>query len=100
MTERYDFQNCFPRGHKSARLPRQPYAALNLIGGNEKTLNSRRNTLIYFVVMSGIQAQLEDMTEGYGRVIIDVYAQKKHQFTSCFLFVSLVNMSLLIVISG
>lgn len=48
MTERYDFQNCFPRGHKSARLARQPYAALNLIGGNEKTLNSRRNTLLYF----------------------------------------------------
>ncbi|EBA8598846.1 hypothetical protein CB022_03070 [Salmonella enterica] len=75
MTERYDFQNRFPREHKSARLARQLYAALNLIGGKEKTLNSRRNTLIYFCCYIGdtgtalrnFRLATEDIIEGYIR---------------------------------
>ncbi|EBW7857501.1 hypothetical protein DQJ61_22420 [Salmonella enterica subsp. enterica serovar Oranienburg] len=75
MTERYDFQNCFPRGHKSAKLARQLNAALNLIGGKEKTLNSRRNTLVYFcgyvrdteTTLRNFRLATEDMIEGYIR---------------------------------
>ncbi|EGA5926824.1 hypothetical protein H5324_001626 [Salmonella enterica] len=75
MTERYDFQNCFPREHKSARLARQLYAALNLIGEKEKTFNSHRNTLIYFCCYIGntgtalrnFRLATEDIIEGYIR---------------------------------
>lgn len=48
MIERYDFYNCFPKGHKSARLAQQLNCALNSVSGNEKTLNSSKNTMIYF----------------------------------------------------
>ncbi|WP_079972574.1 integrase domain-containing protein [Salmonella enterica] len=75
MMERYDFQNCFPRGHKSVKLARQLNAALNLIGGKEKTLNSRRNTLVYFcgyvrdteTTLRNFRLATEDMIEGYIR---------------------------------
>ncbi|ECF8076052.1 hypothetical protein CWU58_23700 [Salmonella enterica] len=75
MTERYDFQNCFPRGHKSARLARQLNAALNSVGGNERTLDSRRNTLIYFCCyvrdagtsLRNFRLVTEDIIEGYIR---------------------------------
>lgn len=58
MTERYDFQNCFPREHKSARLARQLYAALNLIGEKEKRLIPAEIPWFIFVVTLGIQEQL------------------------------------------
>lgn len=58
MMERYDFQNCFPRGHKSVKLARQLNAALNLIGGKEKRLTPAEIPWFIFVVTSGIQRQL------------------------------------------
>ncbi|EBI5644534.1 hypothetical protein FNI05_13730 [Salmonella enterica subsp. diarizonae] len=73
MTVRYDFQNCFPRGHKSVRLARQLNAALNSVGGNESTFDSRRNTLIYFCCyvrdtdtgLRNFRLVTEDIIEGY-----------------------------------
>ncbi|EDQ2393824.1 TPA: integrase domain-containing protein [Salmonella enterica] len=75
MTKRYDFYNCFPKGHKSARLARQLNAALNSISGNERTHNSRQNTMIYFCCyiresetgLKNFRYVTEDIIEGYIR---------------------------------
>lgn len=75
MTKRYDFHYCFPKGHKSARLARQLNAALNSISGNERTHNSRQNTMIYFCCyiresetgLKNFRYVTEDIIEGYIR---------------------------------
>lgn len=75
MIKRYTFHNCFPKGHKSARLARQLNGALNSVSGNERTHNSRQNTMIHFccyVRDSGISLRnfrytTEDIIKGYIR---------------------------------
>ncbi|EDW4374466.1 hypothetical protein AAA67_005453, partial [Salmonella enterica subsp. diarizonae] len=55
------------------RLARQLNAALNSVGGNERTFDSRRNTLIYFCCyvrdtdtgLRNFRLVTEDIIEGY-----------------------------------